>query len=254
MKRASLFFLATLAVFSSCVEDQSPVPVLPVEMVPVEGGTVLLNGVSVTISNFWIGKYEVTQKYWRDVMDSLPDEAPVDTFGAGDKYPVYNVSYAEVDSFLTTLNQKTGKAYRLPTEAEWEYAAKGGQRTHDYDYSGSNDIEAVAWYRDNSEKLGTSDPDYGTHEVGTKEPNELGIYDMTGNVREWCRDWYDADVPFPSSATNPAGAGAGTYRVFRGGSWSGIATSCSVSYRSYAAPNHYRRNSLGFRLVLPMTQ
>ncbi|GAP72359.1 hypothetical protein SAMD00024442_3_75 [Candidatus Symbiothrix dinenymphae] len=251
MKRVVLFFLALPMAFCSCIEDQSPVPVLPVEMVTVEGGTVLLNGDSVTFGRFRIGKYEVTQKYWQDVMGSLPGEAPVDTLGAGDQYPVYNVSYIEVQVFLATLNEKSGNAYRLPTEAEWEYAAKGGQSSHNYDYSGSNDIAAVAWYKDNSEALGSSNPDYGTHEVGSKAPNELGIYDMTGNVREWCHDWYD--VTYPSSATNPTGAAAGTYRVFRGGSWRGIATSCSVSYRSHAAPN-YRSNSLGFRLALPLIE
>ncbi|MDR1863970.1 MAG: formylglycine-generating enzyme family protein, partial [Bacteroidales bacterium] len=132
-----------------------------------------------------------------------------------------------------------------PTEAEWEYAARGGQQTHNYDYSGSNTVGDVAWYLDNSYALG-SGADYGAHPVGTKAANELGIYDMSGNVWERCSDWY-GNV-YPSSADNPTGASSGSYRVGRGGSWSSSAAYCRVSYRYYEAPGA-RYYNVGFRLA-----
>ncbi|GHT19815.1 hypothetical protein AGMMS4957_04940 [Bacteroidia bacterium] len=211
------------------------------DMVTVTGGTTILNGTSVTLGNFNIGKYEVTQKQWLDVMGSYPGTAPSSTYGEGDNYPMYNVSYDDIQTFLTKLNQQTGMHYRLPTEAEWEYAAKGGQTTHNYDYSGSNTLGNVAWYSDNSS--GT------THEVGQKTANELGIHDMSGNVWEWCSDWYGSN--YPSSANNPTGAASGSSRVFRGGSCYNGATNCRVSFRDGISPS-YRRNDIGFRLVLPL--
>jgi formylglycine-generating enzyme required for sulfatase activity len=152
---------------------------------------------------------------------------------------MYYVSWNDIQSYLTKLNQLTGKNYRLPTEAEWEYAAKGGQSTHNYTYSGSNTIGDVAWYTNNS--------DGKTYEVGTKTANELGIYDMTGNVWEWCNDWY-GDT-YPSGTNNPTGPSSGVNRVGRGGSWDYEATSCRVSSRYGRNPGNRGINA-GFRLVL----
>jgi formylglycine-generating enzyme required for sulfatase activity len=213
-------------------------------MVSVAGGTTTLGSTSVTLSGFQIGKYEVTQKQWLEVMGSFPgtgEEAPNATYGLGDNYPVYFVSLDDIQLFLTTLNVLTGKTYRLPTEAEWEYAAKGGQSTHNYLYSGSATIGDVAWYYTNS---GSS-----THAVGTKAANELGIYDMTGNVNEWCSDRYGAT--YPSGADNPTGAVTGSERVFRGGGWGNDADRCLVSSRTNQVPM-IRASGIGFRLALSL--
>ncbi|GHT42961.1 hypothetical protein AGMMS49965_15660 [Bacteroidia bacterium] len=239
------------------------------EMVTVEGGSITLNGTSVTLSSFQIGKYEVTQKQWWDVMGSWPSMplapneppntigAPISSAGVGDNYPIYFVTHYNILSFLSRLNSKTGKNYRLPTEAEWEYAAKGGQSTHNYQYSGSNTINDVAWYQNNRDIFGNYLRPVGTHPVGTKAANELGIYDMSGNVWEWCSDWYDST--YPSSANNPTGATFGSDRVMRGGGWLGDEDVCRVSARSYSSPGssnpssiYSRGTSIGFRLVLPL--
>jgi formylglycine-generating enzyme required for sulfatase activity len=212
-------------------------------MVTVAGGTTTLGSgsTSVTLSGFQIGKYEVTQKQWLEVMGSFPGTAPSDTYGLGDNYPVYYVNHDDIQLFLTALNALTGKTYRLPTEAEWEYAAKGGQSTHNYEYSGSATIGDVAWYRINS--------DNKTHPVGGKTANELGIYDMSGNVFEWCSDRYGAT--YPSGTDNPTGAVTGSNRVVRGGHWGSSADYCRVSYRTNDTPT-YRGNIIGFRLALSL--
>ena len=189
---------------------------------------------SVTVSSFSIGKYEVTQKLWKAVMGTNPSDFK------GDNLPVENVSWNDVQEFIRKLNAKTGKHYRLPTEAEWEYAARGGNRSRGYIYSGSNDIGTVAWYVSNS----GSKP----HPVGTKVPNELGIYDMTGNVCEWCQDWYDSNYYSSSPSTNPKGPTTGSDRVRRGGGWYSNARRCRVSNRACYAPDLYG-NDLGFRLA-----
>ena len=160
--------------------------------------------------------------------------------GEGANYPMYYVSWNEVQEFISRLNSLTGKQYRLPTEAEWEYAARGGKKSKGYKYSGSNFIEQVAWYKENSNNA--------THPVGSKQPNELGIYDMSGNVWEWCYDWYGAYDS--GSQTNPVGPGSGSVRVIRGGSWNSIAAYIRVSGRSGNTPS-YRNSILGFRLVCP---
>ena len=189
---------------------------------------------SVTVSSFSIGKYEVTQKLWKAVMGTNPSDFK------GDNLPVENVSWNDVQEFIRKLNAKTGKHYRLPAEAEWEYAARGGNRSRGYKYSGSDNLSSVAWYNENSGSK--------THPVGTKSSNELGIYDMTGNVWEWCLDWYDSSYYSSSPSTNPAGPATGSYRVFRGGSWDDFARVCRVYSRSGSTPGG-RHNFLGFRLA-----
>ena len=188
----------------------------------------------VTLTNdYYIGKYEVTQALWKAVMGNNPSNFK------GDNLPVEQVSWYDCQDFLSKLNRITGKTFRLPTEAEWEYAARGGNKSRGYQYSGSNNTLDVAWFRDNSGS--------NTHAVGTKQPNELGIYDMSGNVREWCQDWKGEYSS--SSQVNPTGANSGSDRVFRGGSWSGEARYCRSSYRLYYTPD-YSNYSLGLRLVL----
>ena len=219
-----------------------------IEMIFVKGGTFTMGATaeqgsdafdfekpthSVTVSDFYIGKYEVTQAQWRAVMGSNP------SCFKGDNLPVENVSWNDVQEFITKLNAQTGKKYRLPTEAEWEYAARGGNQSKGYKYSGSNSISNIAWYDANSNKM--------THIVGQKSPNELGIYDMSGNVWEWCQDWYGSYSS--SSQTNPTGPSSGSYRVLRGGCWYTFAGICRVSNLTYYNPD-YRSNRHGFRLAL----
>jgi len=151
------------------------------------------------------------------------------------------ITYYE-NGFIYKLNQITGKQYRLPTEAEWEYAARAGLLSVHYKYSGSNNINDVAWYS------GNNTPN-GTKPVGTKQPNELGIYDMSGNVWEWVRDWHSVYTAVPK--TNPTGPATGSYRVYRGGNWYGGESGCRVSYRGHHAPGD-DFNYLGFRLVLSL--
>ena len=180
----------------------------------------------VTLSSFSISKYEVTEEEWEAVMGANPSK--------GAKFPVGFVSWNDIQVFIRKLNAMTGKKFRLPTEAEWEYAARGGNRSRGYKYSGSNDINSVAWF------------EYPTHEVGGKQPNELGLYDMTGNVLEWCQDWYGGYSS--SSQTNPAGPSSGKERVVRGG-WAGAGPWCfHVSFRTAWKPT-YRAGGHGFRLA-----
>ena len=208
---------------------------------------------SVTLSDYYIGETEVTQALWKAVMGSNP------SYFKGDNLPVENVSYDDVKTFITKLNQKTGKTFRLPTEAEWEYAARGGGKSKGYKYSGSNNIDDVAWYYENSGDKRLNDETWDvnkllwnncrTHPVKTKRPNELGIYDMTGNVWERCSDKYGAYSS--SSQTNPTGPSLGSNRVFRGGSWGYFAWYCRASYRNYDFLSILNRD-LGFRLALAL--
>ncbi len=187
----------------------------------------------VTLNDFSIGKHEVTQAQWRAVMGNNPSN-----FKNCDQCPVEQVSWEDIQLFLTQLNAKTGKKYRLPTEAEWEFAARGGNQSNGYKYAGSNVLSEVAWFNDN---LGR------THPVGGKKANELGLYDMSGNVWEWCQDWKEV---YPSTTQiDPTGAASGSYRVGRGGSWGSGAGRCRVSYRGFNAPQ-LRYLILGFRLAL----
>ena len=227
------------------------------EMVLVEGGTFTMGCTDgecesnefptrkVTLSSFKMAKYPVTQKQWIVIMGrTITEQAALagqaNLYGAGDNYPIHYVSWSDAQEFIQKLNASTGKNYRLPTEAEWEYAARGGEESKGYKYSGGNDIDTIAWYYNNSGQ---------TKSVGTKAPNELGIYDMSGNVYEWCSDWYGPDYQTNSPQNNPIGPATGSNRVLRGGSWSAGASACRVSYRISNTPN-FRKNDYGFRLVL----
>ena len=194
---------------------------------------------SVTLDGYYIGKYEVTQEFWLAVMGSWPGTAQTNSYGVGANYPAYYISWDDCQKFISRLNRLTGATFRLPTEAEWEYAERGGNQSCHYKYSGSNNVDEVAWYIGNSENT--------THPVGTKSPNELGIYDMSGNVWEWCSDWY-GDYS-AEAQTNPQGPSTGSDRVLRGGSWSYYAKYCRVSNRYYHDPSDSYFN-LGLRLVL----
>ena len=188
---------------------------------------------SVTLSSFYLCKYEVTQALWRAVMGNN-----LSNFN-GNNLPVEKVSWYDCQTFISRLNNLTGKNFRLPTEAEWEYAARGGNRSRGYKYSGSNVLSDVAWYRDNS--------GYETHPVGSKSPNELGLYDMSGNVYEWCSDWHGT---YSSSAQmNPTGPSRWSDHVNRGGSWYDGARFFRSSYRDGNASDG-RFNNLGLRLAL----
>lgn len=187
----------------------------------------------VTLSDYYIAETEVTQELWCAVMGSNPSR-----FTRSSRNPVETVSWHDCQSFIQRLNQLTGLRFRLPTEAEWEYAARGGNKSKGYKYSGSNRIDDVAWYDGNSGGV--------THEVAKCYPNELGLYDMSGNVWEWCSDWYGS---YSSVAqVDPSGAGTGSYRVNRGGGWNYYAQYCRVSYRPGNTPDN-RNAYLGLRLV-----
>ncbi len=189
----------------------------------------------VYVNSFYIGKYEVTQKQWKEVMGNNPSH-----FSGCNDCPVENVSWNDIQDFLKKLNTQTGRKYRLPTEAEWEYAARGGNKSNGYKYSGSNNIADVAWYGTNSNNT--------IHNVGQKKPNELGIYDMSGSVWEWCSDLYDKEYYTKSLEKNPQGPTSGTSRVLRGGSWFDIDYICRTADRGWSKPRSFRHNYLGFRL------
>ena len=217
------------------------------KMVNVHGGTFTMGATSeqgsdfedeekpthqVTLSSYSIGQTEVTQELWQAVMGNNP------SYSKGSKRPVESVSWNDCQDFIRKLNSLTGQNFRLPTEAEWEYAARGG-RSGGTKYAGSDSIDDVAWYWKNSGDT--------RHDVATKRANSLGIYDMSGNVWEWCQDW-KANYS-RSSQTNPQGPSTGSYRVFRGGSWYSHARNCRVPNRYGITPDH-RDGSLGLRLAL----
>ena len=236
-------------------------------MVKVNGGTFLMGAIdtdddawnnerpqhSVTVSDFYICKHEVTQALWQAVMGSTPtyDGGWSDKYGKGDTYPAYYISWEDCDTFLIKLNALTGLDFRMPTEAEWEYAARGGNRSLGYTYAGSNTVDSVAWYSVNSYDLGSSHADYGTHIVMQKLPNELGLYDMSGNVFEWCSDWYDENYYAASPVSNPQGPVIGSHRVIRGGSWTYYYRNSRISFRDFDMPG-VKKNYIGLRLVLPV--
>ena len=213
-------------------------------MVRVEGGTFQMGSASpeglsdeqpvhtVTLSTFSIGRYEVTQEEWEAVMGINPSDV------TGSNRPVEQVSWDDCQEFISKLNELTGQQFRLPTEAEWEFAASGGNHRDGYLYAGSSSLGDVGWYEGNSNNT--------THDVGQKTPNSLGLYDMSGNVWEWCQDWYG---PYSGSEqANPTGSSSASCRVYRGGGWGNNATGCRVSRRNIAAPS-YRYGCLGLRLA-----
>lgn len=230
------------------------------QMIWVEGGTFMMGCTSeqgsscydneknvhrVTLDGYYIGKFEVTQGQWEKVMGTSiyqqrnKANSSWPLCGVGSDYPMYCVSWEEATAFCEELSRRTGKKYRLPTEAQWEYAARDGNKNGGSKYSGSSSVDMVAWYDGNS---GSS-----THPVGTKRDNLLGLHDMCGNVWEWCRDRYASAYSYAESQ-NPQGPSGGSYRVIRGGSWGGDARICRVSARSGDSPG-YRSRYFGFRVV-----
>lgn len=230
------------------------------KMIWVEGGDFLMGCTSeqggdcssdeqnvrrVTVDGFYIGMLEVTQSQWEKVIGTSIYQQKTKAgassiYGVGPDYPMYYVSWDEAMEFCRLLSQKTGKTYTLPTEAQWEYAARGGNKNEGTKYAGSNMIDVVAWYTDNSGG--------NVHIVGSKRANALGIYDMSGNVWEWCKDWY-ANSYVSYDTNNPVGPSSGSNRVGRGGGWSGSASGCRVAFRGCYSPG-VRYDNLGFRVVL----
>ncbi|MCS6833366.1 MAG: formylglycine-generating enzyme family protein [Flammeovirgaceae bacterium] len=189
----------------------------------------------VELDEYWIGKYEVTQAQWVEIMGENPSGFP-----DCPQCPIENVNYDDILKFIEKVNERSGYTYRLPTEAEWEYAARGGSQSKGYKFSGSNNINEVGWYWENSAQK--------THPVGQKKPNELGLYDMTGNVAEWCADWYSDDYYTRSPRKNPQGEEKGVLRSVRGGSWEMDSRRSIVWHRNSNVPVS-RNEALGFRLV-----
>lgn len=218
------------------------------EMIFVEGGTFWMGCTGeqgddcynfeypahqVTLSNYYIGKYAVTQKLWHAVMGNNPSSCK------GDDLPVEHISWFDAKEFILKLNEMTGKEYDFLSEAEWEYAARGGNKSKNYKYSGSNSLRDVGWYNWHNKD--------GTQPVGTKLPNELGIYDMSGNVFEWCYDWFSFYEEYPQ--TNPVGAYDGDQKVIRGGYWNGSDDYCRVTFRLRSNPN-VGSSTTGLRLCI----
>ncbi|MCM1531612.1 MAG: formylglycine-generating enzyme family protein [Bacteroides sp.] len=272
--KIALLGLLTLSLFAACEKEKNnekrantPQEAftetafeMELEMVYVEGGRFQMGATAeqgddvvddekpvrtVRLDSYYIGKHEVTQAQWISVMgttlaqqkDKANFEKPL--VGEGDNYPMYYVSWNDAQKFCEMLSEKTGKKYVLPTEAQWEYAARGGKKSKGYKYAGGNTISEVAWYYENSKEK--------THEVGTKKANELGIYDMSGNVWEWCSDWYGS---YDRAGTdNPTGPKNGTSRVKRGGSWYFDVSGCRVSERS-CGYSVWQNDFFGFRVAM----
>ena len=281
MKIKAIIALAISAMLSlsAMAQEKQTITVNGVsfKMIKVEGGTFKMGAQStdpngenydseawedeqpvhnVTLDDYYIGETEVTQELWEAVMGTTIEQQRQKAeeylgfdwglHGQGATYPMYYISWEQCQEFIAKLNQLTGKRFRLPTEAEWEYAARGGNKIRGYKYAGSNTIGEVAWYDANAYDVGAGSPAYGTHPVGTKSPNELGLYDMSGNVWEWCSDWYGEYSS--SSQTNPTRPTSGSFRVIRGGSWDNSAQYCRVADRNGSTPD-FRYYFLGFRLV-----
>ena len=232
--------------FKLAMKSDVPQPLqnLIEDMVFVQGGTFTMGSKEeqgaeydeipahqVKLSSFYICKYEVTQDLWIEVMGNNPSE------NVDDNLPVESVSWDDCQLFIKKLNAMSGIKFRLPTEAEWEFAARGGIESHNYRYAGSDSIDDVAWYYNF---------DQASHEVGTKLPNELGLYDMSGNVMEWCSDWHGRYKV--GLQRNPTGPKTGEYRICRGGFWESEDTHCTVTYRTPVSPEDHS-SSLGLRLA-----
>lgn len=261
MKKTFTFLIMFLTV--ATLSGQSPLTItvkgVSFKMISVQGGTFTMGCTleqegdcherekpahKVTLSTYYIGETEVTRELWKAVMGDKGIALKVDR---NDKCPVTYVTWNDCQEFIEKLNQLTGRKFRLPTEAEWEFAARGGKKSAGYKYSGSNNISAVAWNTEKFYEKDKNDPDFGLQVVKSKKPNELGIYDMSGNAREWCADWYG---PYTDEAqTNPQGPSSGSYRLIRGGGWATYLTTCRCSARSNYSPTE-RKSDVGFRLVL----
>lgn len=227
------------------------------KMIYVEGGTFSMGATSeqesdanydekpahsVFLDSYYIGETEVTQELWNEVMNA---EYNPSWFVQTSNKPVQNVSKEDCENFINSLNKRTSHTFSLPTEAQWEYAARGGSKTKHYKFSGSNSIDEVGWYSDNAEKE--------VHEVALKLPNELGIYDMTGNVWEWCSDFYDEFYYTNSDFNNPTGPTTGNYYVFRGGSYDMSERNSRITTRNFRVPT-YHYGHLGLRLVMKVEE
>lgn len=230
---------------------------LNMKLIFVEGGTFTMGATAehgseahdneyptheVELSSYYIAECEVTQAQWQAVMGTSiyqqRDKAGASsTYGVGSNYPMYYVSWYEAQEFCQKLSIVTGRTYLLPTEAQWEYAARGGNQSRRYKYSGLHQLSAVGWYLNNSGR--------STHPVGQLRANELGIKDMSGNVLEWCSDYH---ASYPSTKQYNPSCGSGKNAVLRGGSWIGSASNCRVSFRDYGTPS-YRGIYIGFRVV-----
>ena len=229
---------------------QSPVKPL---MVEVDGGTFDMGSNqsedekpihSVTVSSFKIGKYPVTVAEYKAFCNATNRPMPGWEPSGGwiDTHPMANIRFDDAIAYCKWLSDVFNKEYRLPTEAEWEFAARGGNKSKSYIYSGSDNLDDVGFYGCNSEE--------GTHPVGGKKPNELGIYDMSGNVWEWCKDLYNANYYSESPLVTPSGPLSGSYHVLRGGAWGMLAKDCRVASRYESGPD-YRNRNRGFRVVSP---
>ena len=250
----SLIILSNFAYSSdvtanSLSSDNYRDPTTSMEFIFVQGGCYLMGDNfndqypdetplhEVCLDDFYIGKYEVTQGQYKKVMGTNPSG-----FQKGDRYPVERISWPDAQDYIEKLNSLTSKNFRLPTEAEWEYAARS--RGKNERYPGGHPVDSVAWYDGNSSIT--------THKVGQKLPNGLGIYDMSGNVTEWCQDWFNMDYYKSSPRDNPQGASSGGRRIHRGGCYRFKAINVRASYRGGCeADEDHRRNHHGFRLVLP---
>lgn len=239
--------IATLAKENNKTEITIEINGVAIPMKLIPGGTFTMGGSlegidykdnelpahSMKVESFYVSEYEVTQRLWTAVMGTNPSEF------IGEQNPVESVSWYDCVEFTKKLSSLTGRTFRLPTEVEWEYAAKGGANQENYEFAGSNHIGDVAWAASNSGKT--------THPVGQKNCNGCGLYDMSGNVYEWCSSWY---APYTvETMNNPLGPNSGEDKVFRGGSWKYSDTYCRVTYRPHTKPNG-RYNNLGLRLVL----
>ncbi len=220
-----------------------------IQLVFIPGGCFLMGSLNeqpdkqpvheICLDNYWIGKTEVTQRQWLNIMDGRNPAR----FQKGDDYPVESVSWYDVEEFISKLNKKSGKQFRMPTEAEWEYGCRAKGKGS---YCGGDNIDDLAWYYTNSDKT--------THPVSKKRANDFGLFDMSGNVWEWCRDWYGDDYYRNSPRNNPQGPSSGSVRVIRGGSWiNGNARYLYSTFRNSSTPDS-RDYYLGFRIVLPPGQ
>jgi formylglycine-generating enzyme len=248
-KPLSFILLSLLGSFELYAQSSGSFPVKP-ELVFVKEGTFAMgsnSGVedeqpvhSVMVSDFSIGKYEVTVAQFRAFCEAVGRPMPkAPEWGWEDQLPIVNVNYLDALAYCRWLSDTFGGNWRLPTEAEWEYAARGGNQSRDYTYAGGNDMDELGWFMYNS----WDQP----NPVGTKKPNELGIYDMSGNVSEWCADWYGSYSSNP--ATNPKGPSSGEDKVLRGGSWFYYEDVSRIVSRSYHPPSK-SLDTLGFRVVL----